>query len=58
LCASAIAQLSKGRNKEDKDATAAPELHSLAAAAVEKEYKQKAPDKLQLISSALRILKT
>ncbi|CAL9231855.1 unnamed protein product [Arabidopsis halleri] len=57
LCASAIAQLSKGRNKEDKDATAAPELHSLAAAAVEKEYKQKAPDKLQLISSALRSLK-
>ncbi|CAD5332916.1 unnamed protein product [Arabidopsis thaliana] len=58
LCASAIAQLSKGRNKEDKDATTAPELHSLAAAAVEKEYKQRAPDKLQLISSALRILKT
>lgn len=56
LCASAIAQLSKGRNKEDRD-TAAPELQSLAAAALEKEYKQNAPAKLQLLSSALRSLK-
>lgn len=56
-CASAIQQLSKGKNKEDRDATSAPELHSLAAAAVEKEYKLKAPAKLQLISSALRSLK-
>ncbi|CAN8265414.1 unnamed protein product [Cochlearia groenlandica] len=57
LCASAIAQVQKGRTKEDKDTTEAPELHSLAAAAVEKEYKQKAPAKLHLISSAIKSLK-
>ncbi|ESQ49597.1 hypothetical protein EUTSA_v10021217mg [Eutrema salsugineum] len=56
LCGSAIAQLSRGRNKEDKD-MAAPELQSLAATALEKEYKQKAPAKLSLLSSALRSLK-
>lgn len=55
-CGSAIAQLSKGRNKEDKD-MAAPELQSLAATALEREYKQKAPAKLNLLSSALRNLK-
>ncbi|KAG2316171.1 hypothetical protein Bca52824_019293 [Brassica carinata] len=52
----AIAQLSRGRNKEDKD-MAAPEIQSLAATALEKEYKQKAPAKLNLLSSALRSLK-
>ncbi|KAL3591362.1 hypothetical protein D5086_010002 [Populus alba] len=43
LCMSAIAQLSKGRNKEDKDC---PDLQSLATAALEKEYKQRASGKL------------
>ncbi|KAH8507487.1 hypothetical protein H0E87_009872 [Populus deltoides] len=43
LCTSAIAQFSKGRNKEDKDC---PDLQSLATAALEKEYKQRASDKL------------
>jgi tetratricopeptide (TPR) repeat protein len=56
LCGSAIAQISKGRNKEDKD-MAAPELQSLAATALEREYKQKAPAKLNLLTSALRNLK-
>lgn len=55
LCSSAIAQLTKGRNKEDKES---PELQSLAAAALEKDYKQRAPAKLPLLSSALKSLKT
>ncbi|XP_021282402.1 ER membrane protein complex subunit 2 [Herrania umbratica] len=54
LCTSAIAQLSKGRNKEDKES---PELQSLAATALEKDYKQRASDKLGLLTSALRSLK-
>ncbi|KAH9688062.1 TPR REGION domain-containing protein [Citrus sinensis] len=55
LCSSAIAQLTKGRNKEDKES---PELQSLAAAALEKDYKQRAPAKLPLLTSALKSLKT
>ncbi|KAK8633755.1 hypothetical protein V6N13_014593 [Hibiscus sabdariffa] len=55
LCTSAVAQVSKGRNKEDKES---PELHSLAATALEKDYKQRASDKLGLLTSALRSLKT
>ncbi|XVF42157.1 hypothetical protein PTKIN_Ptkin01aG0337300 [Pterospermum kingtungense] len=54
LCTSAISQLSKGRNKEDKES---PELQSLAATALEKDYKQRAADKLGLLTSALRSLK-
>ncbi|XP_022719179.1 ER membrane protein complex subunit 2-like isoform X2 [Durio zibethinus] len=54
LCTSAIAQLSKGKNKEDKES---PELQSLAATALEKDYKQRASDKLSLLTSALRSLK-
>ncbi|GKV27355.1 hypothetical protein SLEP1_g36535 [Rubroshorea leprosula] len=54
LCSSAIAQLSKGRNKEDKEN---PELQSLAATALEKEYKQRAPTKLGLLISTLKSLK-
>ncbi|KAF2287815.1 hypothetical protein GH714_002816 [Hevea brasiliensis] len=42
LCTSAIAQLTKGRNKEDKDS---PDLQSLATAALEKEYKHRASGK-------------
>ncbi|KAI6684978.1 hypothetical protein NL676_030891 [Syzygium grande] len=54
LCTSAIGQLSKGRNKEDKES---PELQSLAVAALEKDYKQSAPDKLLLLTSALKSLR-
>ncbi|XVE62832.1 hypothetical protein DITRI_Ditri06bG0151700 [Diplodiscus trichospermus] len=54
LCTSAVAQLSKGRNKEDKES---PELQSLAATALEKDYKQRASDKVGLLTSALRSLK-
>ncbi|KAF5454632.1 hypothetical protein F2P56_024282 [Juglans regia] len=54
LCSSAIGQLSKGRNKDDKES---PELQSLAATALEREYKQIAPDKLSLLTTALKSLK-
>ncbi|XP_038890191.1 ER membrane protein complex subunit 2 [Benincasa hispida] len=54
LCTSAIAQLTRGRNKEDKEG---PELQSLAATALEKDYKQRAPQKLCLLSSVLKGLK-
>lgn len=54
LCTSAIAQLTRGRNKDDKEGT---ELQSLAAAALEKDYKQRAPQKLSLLSSVLKSLK-
>ncbi|KAK6804818.1 hypothetical protein RDI58_002602 [Solanum bulbocastanum] len=54
LCTSAIGQLTKGRNKEDKES---PELQSLSAMALEKDYKQRAPGKLSVLSSTLRSLK-
>uniref|UniRef100_A0A2P2JYJ9 ER membrane protein complex subunit 2 n=1 Tax=Rhizophora mucronata TaxID=61149 RepID=A0A2P2JYJ9_RHIMU len=54
LCTSAIAHLTKGRNKEDKDTL---DLHSLAMAALEKEFKQRAPAKLLVLTSALKSLK-
>uniref|UniRef100_A0A6N2L9W0 Small ribosomal subunit protein eS1 n=1 Tax=Salix viminalis TaxID=40686 RepID=A0A6N2L9W0_SALVM len=54
LCTSAIAQLSKGRAKEDKDS---PDLQSLATAALEKEYKQRASGKLTVLTSAFKSLK-
>ncbi|KAK3012741.1 hypothetical protein RJ639_008286 [Escallonia herrerae] len=54
LCTFAVAQLTKGRYKEDKES---PELQSLAAAALEKDYKLRAPSKLSLLGSTLRSLK-
>ncbi|CAN1132350.1 ER membrane protein complex subunit 2 [Linum perenne] len=54
LCTSAISQLSRGRNKDDKDTL---ELPSLATAALEKEYKQNASDKLSVLTSALKCLR-
>ncbi|XP_010256144.1 PREDICTED: ER membrane protein complex subunit 2-A [Nelumbo nucifera] len=54
LCSAAIAQLSKGRNKEDKDSS---ELHTLAAKTLEKEYKQRSLTKLPLLTATLRNLK-
>ncbi|XP_075477685.1 uncharacterized protein LOC142518756 isoform X2 [Primulina tabacum] len=54
LCASAVGQLTKGRNKEDKESL---ELQALSAVALEKDYKQKSPTKLKLVSSCLRSLK-
>ncbi|GAV81173.1 TPR_15 domain-containing protein [Cephalotus follicularis] len=54
LCSAAIAQLAKGRSKEEKES---PELHSLAALALEKDYKQRAPGKLPLLITTLKSLK-
>ncbi|KAA8536975.1 hypothetical protein F0562_029453 [Nyssa sinensis] len=54
LCTSAMGQLTKGRNKEDKES---PELQILAATALERDYKQRAPTKLSLLTSTLRSLK-
>ncbi|KAK0601753.1 hypothetical protein LWI29_027129 [Acer saccharum] len=54
LCTSAIAQLSKGRSKDEKESS---ELHSLAVTALEKDYKNTAPGKLPLLTAALKSLK-
>ncbi|XP_015875358.1 uncharacterized protein LOC107412165 [Ziziphus jujuba] len=54
LCTSAIGHLAKGRNKEEKDS---PELQSLAVTALEKDYKQRAPEKLSLLTTALKSMK-
>ncbi|KAL8028790.1 hypothetical protein ABFX02_14G183600 [Erythranthe guttata] len=54
LCASAIGQLTKGRNKEDKDSS---ELPSLSAVALDKVYKKQSPTKNSLLSSTLKSLK-
>ncbi|KAJ0735237.1 putative ER membrane protein complex subunit 2 [Helianthus annuus] len=51
LCTSAIAQLTKGKNNEDK------EISRLAAAALEKDYKQISPDKVSLLASTLKTMK-
>lgn len=54
LCSVAIGQLTKGRNKDEKEAS---ELPSLAATALMKEYKERAPDKLPLLSSTMKSMK-
>ncbi|KAJ4967634.1 hypothetical protein NE237_014335 [Protea cynaroides] len=54
LCSVAIAQLTKGRNKEDKEVS---ELQSLAAMALEKHYKQRVPGKLHLLTATVKNLK-
>lgn len=51
LCSSAIGQVTKGRNSEDK------EISGLAAAALEKDYKKNSPDKVSVLGSALKALK-
>ncbi|CAH9125167.1 unnamed protein product [Cuscuta epithymum] len=54
LCTSAIGHLTKGRRQEDKDKS---ELQSLSFRALEKDYNEKASDKLSLLASTLRSLK-
>ncbi|KAF3796063.1 ER membrane protein complex subunit 2-A [Nymphaea thermarum] len=54
LCSHAISQLAKGRSKEEKEGL---ELQSLAAQALVKDHKQKAPTKLPLVSSMLKNMK-
>lgn len=53
-CTSAIEQLTKGRNKEDRENS---QLASLSAMALGKDYKQRAPNKVSMLSSTLRSLK-
>ncbi|XP_057545432.1 uncharacterized protein LOC130824438 [Amaranthus tricolor] len=52
LCTAAIGQLAKGRNKDDKESV---ELRSLTAAVLEKEYKNRAPSKLPILMSTLKL---
>lgn len=54
LCSVAINQITKGRNKEDKES---PELQYLAAEALVKDYKEKAPAKLTLVTNTLKSMK-
>ncbi|CAA2957214.1 ER membrane complex subunit 2 [Olea europaea subsp. europaea] len=54
LCTSAIEQLTKGRNKDDRENS---QLASLSAMALGKDYKQRAPNKVSMLSSTLRSLK-
>lgn len=52
-CTAAIAQLTKGKSKEDKDKS---QVQSLAAKVLEKDYKQRAPEKLPQVTTALKSL--
>ncbi|KAG2395008.1 uncharacterized protein HKW66_Vig0076170 [Vigna angularis] len=52
-CASAITQLTKGKSKEEKEGS---QLQSLAAKVLEKDYKQRALDKLPQLTTALKSL--
>lgn len=52
-CTSAVTQLTKGKSKEDKEGS---QLQSLAAKVLEKDYKQRAPDKLPQLTTALKSL--
>jgi hypothetical protein len=52
-CSAAISQLTKGRNKEEEGS----ELQRLAAEALLKDYKQRAPSKVPLITSMLKSMK-
>ncbi|XP_026449913.1 ER membrane protein complex subunit 2-A-like [Papaver somniferum] len=54
LSSSAIGQLTKGCNKEEKEGT---ELQSLAATALEKDYKKRSSNKLPLLTATLKNLK-
>ncbi|RRT45846.1 hypothetical protein B296_00054852 [Ensete ventricosum] len=53
-CSIAINQLTKGRNKEEKEGS---NLQSLAAEALQRDYKERAPKKLPLVISMLKNMK-
>ncbi|KAL8092027.1 hypothetical protein AgCh_034344 [Apium graveolens] len=53
LCTAAIIQLTKGRNKEDKESF---ELQSLVVTALEKDYMDRSPNSLSLLTSTLKSL--
>uniref|UniRef100_A0A0C9RQJ8 ER membrane protein complex subunit 2 n=1 Tax=Wollemia nobilis TaxID=56998 RepID=A0A0C9RQJ8_9CONI len=54
LCGVAINQLAKGRSREEKES---PEIQSLAAAALIKDYKQRSTEKAPLVTSILEQMK-
>ncbi|KAL0927579.1 hypothetical protein M5K25_001763 [Dendrobium thyrsiflorum] len=56
ICLSSVAinQLTKGRNKDEKDSA---DLQPLAAEALLKDYKERAPEKLPLVTTMLRNIK-
>ncbi|CAL9071222.1 unnamed protein product [Musa textilis] len=55
LCSVAIGELTKGgRNKEEKEVS---DLQTLAAEALQRDYKQRAPSKLPLLMSMLKNMK-
>ncbi|KAG6505649.1 hypothetical protein ZIOFF_038014 [Zingiber officinale] len=54
LCSAAISQLTKGRSKEEKESS---DLPSLAAEALLRDYKYRAPKKLPLLNSMLKNMK-
>ncbi|PKU72249.1 ER membrane protein complex subunit 2-A [Dendrobium catenatum] len=56
ICLSSVAinQLTKGRNKDEKDSA---DLQPLAAEALLKDYKERAPEKLALVTAMLRNIK-
>lgn len=53
-CSVAIRQLTKGRNKEEKETS---DLQTLAAEGLQRDYKQRAPNKLPLLMSMLKNMK-
>uniref|UniRef100_A0A453N4L7 ER membrane protein complex subunit 2 n=1 Tax=Aegilops tauschii subsp. strangulata TaxID=200361 RepID=A0A453N4L7_AEGTS len=53
LCSAAISQLTKGRNKEEESS----ELQSLAAEALMKDYKRRAPSMEALVAGMLKNMK-
>eukprot|EP00262_Sarcandra_glabra_P004844 TRINITY_DN16085_c0_g1_i1.p1 TRINITY_DN16085_c0_g1~~TRINITY_DN16085_c0_g1_i1.p1 ORF type:complete len:303 (-),score=45.40 TRINITY_DN16085_c0_g1_i1:291-1199(-) len=54
LCSVAMSQLTKGRNKDEKESS---ELQTLAAKALLKDYKEKSPSKHSLLITTLKNLK-
>ncbi|KAG6529799.1 hypothetical protein ZIOFF_012013 [Zingiber officinale] len=54
LCNAAISQLTKGRNKEEKESS---DLPYLGAEALRRDYKNRAPKKLPLLNSMLKNMK-
>lgn len=53
LCSVAISQLTKGRNKEEESS----DLQTLAAESLLKDYKQRAAEKLSLVTATLKNMK-
>ncbi|PKA50125.1 hypothetical protein AXF42_Ash019644 [Apostasia shenzhenica] len=55
LCGVVIGQLTKGRNKDEK--AESPDMSSLAAKALLKDYKERSPEKLSLVTTMMKNMK-